>query len=134
MKKIPDPAVRAAYAAFPEPQRSMALGLRALVLEVAAETPQAGALTEALKWGQPSFLTAETKSGTTLRIGLTKAGEVGMFAHCATTVVSDYASRFPGLDRIDGKRGVLFASGVDIVPERLRVLIRHGLTYHLRDE
>lgn len=131
MTKISDPDLRAAYDAFPQSQRAMALGLRDLILAVATETPEAGKVVEALKWGQPSFLTPETKSGTTLRIGMTKAGEVGLFAHCATTVISDYAATFPDADRIDGNRGVLFASQAEIVPDRLRLLIRHGLTYHL---
>ena len=106
--------------------------LRDLILQVAGETPEVGRLEETLKWGQPSFTTPDTRSGSTLRIGMTKAGDVGLFAHCGTTIISDYAAAFPGLDRIDGKRGVLFADKAEIAPDRLRFLIRHGLTYHLQ--
>lgn len=127
-----DPAVKAAYDAMPAPQRALALSLRDLVLSVAADTPAAGPISETLKWGQPTFATAATKAGSPLRIGVTKAGDVGLFAHCATTIISDYAATFPGADRIDGKRGVLFARAEEIVPDRLRLLIRHGLTYHLQ--
>jgi hypothetical protein len=37
-------------------------------------TPGVGALHETLKWGQPAYLTPETRSGTTLRLGVPKSG------------------------------------------------------------
>lgn len=125
--------VAAAFDAFPTEGRKIALVLRDLIFDVAQHTPEAGDVEEALRWGQPSYLTSKTKSGSTLRIGTTKAGHVAIFAHCATTIISTYAQTFPGDDRIEGNRAVLFASADDIVPERLRLLIRHGLTYHLPD-
>ena len=74
------------------------------------------------------------RSGSTLRIGATKAGEAAIFAHCGTTIISTYAATFPDMDRIEGNRAVHFANADDIVPGRLRLLIRHGLTYHLKDD
>jgi len=123
--------VKAVFDAFERDQRDIALYLRDLIFAVAADTPEAGSIEETLKWGQPSYLTPDTKSGSTLRIGTTKAGDTGIFAHCATTIISDYAATFPGDDRIDGNRGVLFTSKEEINTDRLRHLIRHGLTYHL---
>lgn len=116
---------------FPDEARQTALALRDLIFDVASETPQAGEIEEVLRWGQPAYLTPMTKSGSTLRIGITKSGEVAIFAHCATTIISNYAQTFPNTDRIDGNRAVIFAGADDIVPDRLRLLIRHGLTYHL---
>lgn len=131
MQPFQTPQVKAAYDAFPEGQKEIALMLRDLVFAVAADTPEVGRVEETLKWGQPSFITPKTKSGSTLRIGVTKAGDTGIYAHCGTSIISDYAATFPGDDRIDGNRGVLFATANEIVPDRLRHLIRHGLTYHL---
>lgn len=65
MKRFADPAVAAVFAAYPAGMRKRLLALRALVLDVAAKTEGVGPLTETLKWGQPSYLTDETKSGTT---------------------------------------------------------------------
>jgi hypothetical protein len=90
-----------------------------------------GALDETLKWGQPSYLTTASKSGTTLRIGVPKQGGCAIYAHCATTVISGYAETFASLDVIEGNRAVYFASARDVVPDRIRLLIRHALTYHL---
>ena len=117
------PAVASAFDAFPPDIRAMALRLRALIHEVAAESP----VTETLKWGQPSY---HVPSGSPLRIGQPKTGGCALYAHCATTIISTYAATFPDLDRIEGNRAVHFHSMEDIVPDRLRLLIRHALTYH----
>lgn len=124
-------AVEKAFAAFPTEAQKTAIALRDLIFDVAAQTPQAGPIEETLRWGQPAYLTSETKSGSTLRIGVMKTGEAAMFAHCATTIISTYAATFPEMDRIEGNRAVVFENADALVPERLRLLIRHGLTYHL---
>jgi hypothetical protein len=126
-------AVAKVFQSFPSEARQTALALRDLIFNVASETPQAGVIEEALRWGQPAYLTPSTKSGSTLRIGTIKSGEVALFAHCATTIISNYAQAFPNTDRIEGNRAVIFASADAIVPDRLRLLIRHGLTYHLTE-
>ncbi|MEM6940645.1 MAG: DUF1801 domain-containing protein [Pseudomonadota bacterium] len=112
----------------------MALILRELIFDVAAETPAAGRVQEALRWHQPSYLTPETKSGSTLRIGASKHGGCALFAHCATDIISTYAATFQGCERIEGNRAVIFRNASEIVPDRLRLMIYHGLTYHLDEE
>ncbi|SIT90571.1 protein of unknown function (DU1801) [Yoonia rosea] len=127
-----DDKVARVFAAFPASERDMALSLRDLIFEVADATPEVGRLEETLKWGQPSYLTPETKSGSTLRVGLANGGGVAIFAHCGTDIISTYAATFGGLDQIEGNRAVVFRCADDIAPARLRLLVHHGLTYHLR--
>ena len=131
MKPITDPKVQAAFDGFPKETQDLAMALRSLIFEVAETTPNVGVLTETVKWGQPSYLTAQSKSGTTLRIGVPKTGGCAIYAHCATNVISTYADTFPGLEQIEGNRAVHFKHSEEIVPERLKLLIRHALTYHL---
>ncbi|MDP5084960.1 MAG: DUF1801 domain-containing protein [Yoonia sp.] len=123
--------VAAVFEGFSPEDKATALALRALIFEVAQDTPEAGAIEETLKWGQPSYLTAQTKAGSTLRIGQAKGGGVAIFAHCGTSIIRSYAEAFPDADEIEGNRAVIFKSRADIAPDRLRHLIRHGLTYHL---
>ncbi len=126
------PAVEAVYDGFPPDMRAIAMQLRGLIFGVAAETPAVGRVEEALRWGQPSYLTPDTKSGSTLRIGLAKQGGCGIFAHCATDIISTYAATFPGCDKVEGNRAVIFNAQSEIVRDRLRLLVFHGLTYHLK--
>ena len=131
MRPFANDAVKAAFEAFPPDSYAMALTLRDLIFSVAWDTPEVGQIEETMKWGQPSYLTPETKSGSTLRIGVPKQGGAALFAHCATDIIATYASTFPGTDQIEGNRAVIFTTAHDIVPMRLRLLIYHALTYHL---
>jgi len=71
--KASNPAVDAVFSAYPRPIRAKLLALRWLIFDTAKTTKGVGALQETLKWGQPSYLTAETKSGSTIRIDQVKS-------------------------------------------------------------
>ena len=62
-------AVAKVFENYPKAVRSKLLFLRQLIFETAERTQGVGELEETLKWNQPSYLTPETKSGSTIRIG-----------------------------------------------------------------
>lgn len=130
--KKPERRVKDVFDSFSEPERAGLLALRSLILDTARSLPEVGALEETLKWGQPSYHTTTTKSGTPLRLGVPKTGGFAIYVHCQTSVVSDFANQFPGDYAIEGNRAVHFRSEEDIDAEKLQFLIRHALTYHLR--
>lgn len=107
------------------------LHLRGLIFETAAATPAVGPVFETLKWGQPAYLTQQTKAGTTLRLGQPKTGGFAIYVHCQTTVISDFRALFPDDFAYDGNRAVLFRDRGDIDDDKLRLLILAALTYHL---
>lgn len=127
--RLPDPdaAIAAAFDAFPVDCRRGALALRALIFEIAAEVP--GPLEEALRWGQPAYLTPK---GSTLRLGAPKVGGFALYAHCQSRVIPDFRDRFPTEFRYEGNRAVLFDDPTDIRADLLAGLIRHALTYHAK--
>ena len=118
-------------AAMPDDVRAGAMHLRDLIFDVAADLPEVGPISEELRWGQPAYLTPTTKAGSTLRLGAAKGGGFAIFAHCQTTIISDFAAAFPATDQIDGNRAVVFQTPGDVDPARHGMLIRAGLTYHL---
>lgn len=108
----------------PTPQQRAGLDhLRARILACAAS--QGVTVTESVKWGQPSF---KAPNGSPLRIGLPKQGGFALYAHCATSLISDYAAVTPG--RIEGNRAVLFDTVKDAEAQPLEALIGAALTYH----
>lgn len=125
------PALCAVIDAYPPDTRAGVLALRSLIFEVAAGLPEAGPLDETLKWGQPSYRPRRPRTGTTLRAGPHRQAAFALFVHCQSRVIPDFATAFPGAERLDGHRAVLFDSPDRIVPGRLAPLIRHALTYHL---
>ncbi|WP_353350883.1 DUF1801 domain-containing protein [Aquicoccus sp. SU-CL01552] len=121
--------VAAAFAAFPPGAQP---GLRALILSVAADTPEAGRLSEELRWGQPAYLTPRTGAGTTLRLGVPKSGGFALFVHCQTTLIEEFRA-LAGPDwSVEGRRAILFDGPAAITDPALRLLIRRALTYHLK--
>ncbi|WP_010205499.1 hypothetical protein [Salinibacterium sp. PAMC 21357] len=87
------PEVAATFNDYPELIRGELLVLRDLILATASETDGVGAITETLKWGEPAYLTKETRSGSTIRIAPTNAKsahDYAMFFICSTNLVSDF--------------------------------------------
>jgi Domain of unknown function (DU1801) len=128
------PEIAAVFAAYPAPTRAKLLALRQLVLDTAAATPGVGELTETLKWGQPSYVTAQTKSGSTVRIDALKSPAVGyaMYFHCQTTLVDGFKEMFGGQFRYGGNRALLFNPNDKLPRAELAHCIAAALTYQLR--
>ena len=127
-----DPKVADVFAGFdPDAARGLKR-LRRLIFDVASRDPKIGHVAEVLRWGQPSYVTPVTKSGSTIRLGVPKTGGFAIFTHCQTTIMSDFAASFPGWDRLDGNRAVLFETEADIDDHRHALLIKSALTYHLK--
>ena len=87
---------------------SQMLALRKLILDTARATEGVGALEEALKWGQVSYLTSQSKSGSTVRIDGVKSaeGQVAVYFHCQTNLVETFREFYPEL-RYGGNRSIL---------------------------
>jgi hypothetical protein len=128
-----DPAVAAVFSAYPKPLQTKLLALRRLILDTAKVTEGVGALEETLKWGQPSYLTTATKSGSTVRIDQVKAvsGQIAIYFHCQTDLVATFRELYPELN-YGGNRSILL-NGANKLPEaELRHCVGLALTYHLR--
>jgi hypothetical protein len=127
-----DAAVAAAFAAYPKPLKPKLLALRRLILDTAKVTKGVGALQETLKWGQPSYLTPETKSGSTIRIDQVKpeAGQVAVYFHCQTNLVETFRELYPELS-FAGNRSILLDAGDKLPEAALRHCVALALTYHL---
>lgn len=127
-----DPAVDAVFSAYPGPVKAKLLALRRLIRDTAKATEGVGALEEALKWGQPSYLTTESKSGSTVRIDQvkTEAGQVAVYFHCQTNLVETFRELYPEL-RYAGNRAILLDAGDRLPEAELRHCVALALTYHL---
>lgn len=100
------------------------MAARDLIFDCAGDIP----VEECLKWGQPSYVAPK---GSTLRLGVNKAGKPAIFAHCQSTIVSDFAATSGKDFEIEGNRAVLLGEFTPADQDKLRALIHHGLTYKL---
>lgn len=126
-------AIDAVFEAYPPPVKSRLLALRRLIFDTATATNGVGKLEEALKWGQPSYLTTESKSGSTVRIDQLKneAGGYAVYFHCQTDLVETFRERYPEL-RYGGNRSILLDASEKLPEAALRHCIALALTYHAR--
>jgi hypothetical protein len=126
-------AVDTVFAGYPNPVKSKLLALRQLIFDTARSTDGVGALEETLKWGQPSYLTSESKSGSTIRIDQVKAeaGRYAVYFHCQTDLVETFRELYPEL-RYGGNRSILLDAGEKLPEKALRHCIALALTYHAR--
>jgi Domain of unknown function (DU1801) len=125
------PAIAAAFSNYPKPVKAKLLALRKLILNTARATEGVGPIEEALKWGQASFLTSESKSGSTIRIDGVKGadGQVAVFFHCQTNLVETFRELYPEL-RFSGNRAILLDTKARLPEAALRHCVALALTYH----
>jgi hypothetical protein len=128
-----DSAVEATFGAYPKPVKAKLLALRRLIFDTAKATEGVGALEEALKWGQPSYLTTDTKSGSTIRIDQVKEadGQYAVYFHCQTDLVETFRELYPEL-HYGGNRSILLNAEEKLPEVSLRHCVALALTYHLR--
>ena len=132
-KDFSNPAVDAVFEAYPKPLRAKLLALRRLIFDTARTTKGVGALQETLKWGQPSYLTPQTKSGSTIRIDQVKsaANQYALYFHCQTDLVETFRELYPSELSYGGNRSILLNAQDEIPQAVLRHCVALALTYHL---
>ncbi len=107
------------------------MDLRQLILDTATTTEGVGPLEETLKWGQPSYLTIASKSGTTIRVGPSGDGHFALFVHCQTDLVKRFRLFYPDLMDFEGNRAIRFRIGEALPATELTHCISLALRYHL---
>ncbi|EJN12489.1 hypothetical protein PMI42_04147 [Bradyrhizobium sp. YR681] len=129
--KLPREVGRA-FGALPAPIAARLLQVRDLIFSTAAAHDDVGRLTETLKWGEPAYLTDETGSGSTIRLGRVKdSGHAAILFNCKTTLVDTFRERFPDQFEYRQTRALLLPVAGKLPKRELSVCLSLALTYHL---
>ncbi|MFT6630916.1 MAG: hypothetical protein ACJAS4_000860 [Bacteriovoracaceae bacterium] len=98
------------YSEYPNIVKSYLLEMRKIILDTAKKEKDVGAIEEVLRWGQPTFLTTESKSGTMIRIDRYKKQDdkVAIFFHCQTQIIKMITLKYGKKLTYDGNRGIVF--------------------------
>jgi len=126
--------VSVAFEALPVETCDRLKTLRALIFATAAATPGVGPLTETLKWGEPAYLTEASKSGSTIRLGVTKGAPAwcAIYLNCKTSLVEEYRAAFADALAFEGNRAVLLDPATALPEQVLAQVFAMALTYHSR--
>ena len=113
--------------------REKLLELRSLILDTAARTDGVGEIEETLKWGQPSYLTSKTKSGSTIRIDAFEDDGSLCALHfiCHTNLVETFRQLYSDKLRFEGNRSIVLDAKEPLPVAELGHCIALALTYHL---
>lgn len=131
--KISNSAVAARFDTYPEKIRKKLLFLRQLILDTASSIEEVGDLEETLKWGEPSYLTTTSKSGSTIRINKMKTGDdlYAIYFKCTADLVPAFRGKYPDEFIYEKNRAITFHVSDEIPVGKLKSCIALALTYHL---
>ena len=117
----------------PPAVRLALLAVRKLIFDTAARTEGVGELEETLRWGQPSYLTSATRSGSTVRIDGIKGDDARCAVHfiCHTNLVERFRDLYGDRIRLDGNRTIVLDVRQPLPAEELGHCIAMALTYKL---
>ncbi len=130
---IKEPTVAAVFDGYPDDVRPSLMALRQLILDTADSIDGVGAIEETLKWGQPSYLTTESRSGSTIRIAAAGNGsshDYAMYFICHTNLVESFEAMFGDVFVYEGNRALLFSLGDEVPVDELRECVSRALMYH----
>ena len=125
-------AVEQAFALYPSHISGHMLALRELIFSTARATTGVGEIDETLKWGEPAYLTTQSKSGSTIRLGWKPSTQhqFGMYFNCRTTLVDSFRACMPNTMAFDGNRAILFSAEQPVPFDLIAHCIEAALTYH----
>ncbi len=134
LKEFENPKIAEIFNAYPEDLREKLMLLRQLIFDTASETEGVGELEETLKWGQPSYLTTQSKSGSTIRIDSIKSDDqkYAIYFNCKTTLIDTFREIYPDQFHFERNRSIVFDLDNDVPINELSDCISIAFTYHLR--
>ena len=125
--------VRAVFAGYQPPVRATLLTCRDLLYDVAEQTSEIGPIEETLKWGEPAYLTPTTRSGSTIRLAATTAGdEAAIFVNCNTSLIEQFKTHYPDTFSYQGNRALILPTSIASLQHQVSHCLALALTYHFR--
>jgi Domain of unknown function (DU1801) len=124
--------VAAVFDSYPQNVKTKLLFLRQLIFDTAALIEGIGEIEETLKWGEPSYLTPKSKSGSTIRVAWKESqkDQYSIFFKCTANLVPAFKDRYPKKFKYGGDRSIDFKLGDKVPKKELKQCIAMALTYH----
>ena len=129
MDKAVSKDVAEVIADYPVKAYAHFISVRALVVKNAAQVGGMVAITETLKWGEPSYL---VKSGSTVRIAWTEKHpqQFSLYFNCNSKLVETFRSLYSHELRFDKNRAINLALDEPIPADAIRHCVLLAMKYH----
>lgn len=131
---IQDIRIAQEYASYPSAIQKKLFTIRTLIFKTAASIPAVALIEETLKWGEPSYLTALSKSGSTIRLAWKKSkpDQFGIYVNCKTNIIETIKGLYGNELSYEKHRAVIFHKNETLPIDIIEHLITIALTYHLK--
>jgi hypothetical protein len=125
--------VASVFDSYPPEIKVRLMHLRQLIFETASIFDTVGEIEETLKWGEPSYLTQKTKSGSTIRIAWKpkQKEQYSIFFKCTANIVPAFKEKYPKIFKFGGNRSIDFNIDEKVPEKELKKCIALALTYHI---
>ncbi|OGT54023.1 MAG: hypothetical protein A3F17_07495 [Gammaproteobacteria bacterium RIFCSPHIGHO2_12_FULL_41_15] len=125
--------VQEKFDTYPKSIKPKLFFLRELIFKVASQTAGVGNIEETLKWGEPSYVTFQTHSGSTVRIDWKKGtpDNYYIYFNCKTMLVDTFKEIYGRLFTYGGNRSLIFYKDDHLPLDELSDCIAMAFTYHL---
>ena len=129
--KIMNKDVDEKFRSYPPKVKKEMVNLRKLTLKIAESDCEIDFIGEALKWGEPSFLTKS--SGSTMRIDWKEKspGHISIFVNCRTKLITMFKELYPNDFEYVGNREIRLPLQGKYSKLKLRKCIELILKYNL---
>lgn len=114
---------------YEEPYHSYLVQIRTLIYTIAAENKDIGEITESLKWGQPTYSTLKSKSGTPIRMDRLN-DQVAIYFHCQTSLIENFRELFANDLQFLNNRAILLNPLEPLPLNEIRFCLSSALLYH----
>lgn len=82
--------IESIFNSYSDNSRKQLLTIREIIFDVAKRDKDIKGVFEEVRWGQPSYITNQTKSGSTIRLGVFEKDKIAVFFHCKTTLIERF--------------------------------------------
>lgn len=122
--------VQTVFRSFPDEARRVLLSIREDIFLLAQEEC-VGPLTEALRWGEPAYLTEATRAGSTIRLGWKERDPQAVFVFfiCTTSLVDEMRECVGDRLEFEGNRAIRLPLSAAVDRDAVRFCLRMALTY-----
>jgi hypothetical protein len=123
-----NPAVKQKYDSYPGDVRAHLLAVRECLFDIAS-SEGLGDITEALKWGEPSY---QALRGSPVRLGWKPKSphDFSIFFNCRTSLIETFREVFPNTFKFVGNREIVFSISEQVPLPELRCCLSMALRYH----
>ena len=125
------PSLEAKFASYPDDADKALRMIREWIFDLAATDPAIGPITEALKWGEPAWLTP-SGSGTTIRADwkAKSSATIAIYFNCNTDLIDRVRSHFDGILECEGNRAIILPLDQPIPSDPIKTCLGWALSYH----